>query len=85
MASDGDDKLQRRQAEGDVGQCTTRPTAEHAIWRSQVKLKGVAGDMPRDMEPDMSISRLLPLREKTLSKSSFLEEKIFSREMLENK
>ena len=55
MASDGKAKLQRRKAEGVSASVTHSRSSEHAIWRSQVKLKGVAGDTPKDVSPDTSI------------------------------
>jgi hypothetical protein len=30
-----------------------RPPAEHAVWHSEVKRKGVAGGTPQDVSPDM--------------------------------
>ena len=40
------------------GRADARPSDEDAIWRSEVRLKGVAGDMAKRLSPDMSMEAL---------------------------
>ena len=42
-----------------MGLGSTRPTSEDAIWRSEVRRKGAAGDMASAHVPDSSILAFL--------------------------